>query len=155
MKKYLAAFALAAAFAQPAAAITFPTLTTIYVGSEVRDDSSDSFEGIATAFHCTNVSGQTATVRILALFAAGNVAGSVSTTLAHGETKTVSTHETTVFVEAAEVAPGVFLQQGAVNIEPTQSAVFCTAMMVEAAPFVPQGIDLHLVRVNPHPGTVE
>jgi len=33
MKKYLAAVALAAVLTQPAAAVTFPSLTTIYVGS--------------------------------------------------------------------------------------------------------------------------
>jgi len=155
MKTHMATVALAATLAQPATAVTFPTLTTIYVGSGVRDDSSDAGEGIATSFHCTNVSGQAATLRVLVLFAAGNVAGSATVPLAHGETKTLSTHSTNVFVDAADLAPGVFLQQGAVNIEATQSAVFCTAMMVNAALFLPEGIDLHLVRVNPHPGTVE
>jgi hypothetical protein len=39
MKTKLSAITLAVALAQPAAAVTFPTLTTIYVGSGVYDDS--------------------------------------------------------------------------------------------------------------------
>jgi len=38
MKTKLSIVALAAALTQPAAATTFPTLTTIYIGSGVRDD---------------------------------------------------------------------------------------------------------------------
>ena len=53
MKKYLAGLALAAAFAQPAAAVTFPTLTTIYVGSGVFDDGGAAATGEATSIHCS------------------------------------------------------------------------------------------------------
>ena len=58
MKKYLAAIALAAAFAQPATAITFPSLTTIYVGTGLYD-AGVAVEGFdtATAINCANVSG--------------------------------------------------------------------------------------------------
>lgn len=44
---------------------------------------------------------------------------------------------------------------GTVNIEATESGVFCTAMIVDADTAGPNGIALNLVRVNPHPGTVE
>ena len=47
------------------------------------------------------------------------------------------------------------LSSGTVNIEATNSGVFCTAMIVDAASGNVDGVDLHLVRVNPHPGTVE
>jgi hypothetical protein len=47
------------------------------------------------------------------------------------------------------------VNQGVVNIEATNSAVFCNAMIVDAGAAIPDGIALHLVRVNPHPGTVE
>ena len=52
---------------QPASAITFPSLTTIYVGSGVTDSSEVASVGIATAFSCSNVSGQSTTLRFLVL----------------------------------------------------------------------------------------
>ena len=78
MKKYLAAVALAVALAQPAAAVTFPTLTTIYVGSGVYDDGSGSATGTATAIHCSNVSGVSVQVRVLVLSSVGGVEGSLT-----------------------------------------------------------------------------
>ena len=155
MKTYLAA-ALAAILAQPATAITFPTLTTIYVGSGVTDTGSATEDGVATSFHCTNVSGVAATVRYLVLHSNGAIAGSLTLSAPHGATVTASTHAVFLFTEGTnQINPTVMVQQGGINIESTQSGVFCTAMIVDAAAAVPNGIDLHLVRVNPHPGTVE
>ena len=156
MKKYLTAVALAA-LAQPAAATTFPTLTTIYVGAGVINTNHVATDqGLATSFHCTNVSGLTATVRYLVLHSVGTVAGSITREVPHGATTTASTHGTFLFVDDTNaIIPGTIVFQGGVNIESTQSGVFCTAMILDAAAGVPNGIDLHLVRVNPHPGTVE
>ena len=44
-------------------AVTFPSLTTIYVGSGVYDSGGGAHLGSATTFHCSNVSGVTATIR--------------------------------------------------------------------------------------------
>ena len=151
MRMTFTAFALAAALAQPAAAITFPSLTTIYVGSGVTSGTPS-----ATSFHCTNVSGVAATIRYLVLDTDGSVAGSITRNAAHGATITASTRETNAFEDTDNlITPGVGIYQGGVNIELTQSGVFCTAMLVDQSAFEPSGIALHLVRVNPHPGTVE
>ena len=152
MRKYFAAFAFAAfTLAPPASAITFPSLTTIYVGSGVFDDGGAEGAGIATAVHCSNVSGLSAQVRVLVLDDLGAVDVALTTTVLHGNTKTFETHNTpfnAIILNTGSVA------QGVVNVESTQSAVFCSAMIVGAAS--PQtGVALHLVRVNPHPGTVE
>ncbi len=156
MKTYLAAFALAFALAQPAAAVTFTTLTTIYVGSGVRDDGAAANLGIATSIHCSNVSGVSVDVRVLILSASGAVVDSLTLTLAHGATVTFSTHETAVFQDATGNLTTGFVGQGVVNVEATNSAVFCTAAVIDAAGFPPVfSMPLHLVRVNPHPGTVE
>ena len=156
MKSYLAALALAAALAQPASAITFPSLTTIYVGSGVIDSGSALETGFATSFHCTNVSGVSAAIRFQVLLADGSLAGSVTASAAHGATVTASTHSTRVYSDVLHViSPGAQVFQGGVNIESTQSAVFCTAVALDATVNVPNGVELHLVRVNPHPGTVE
>ena len=77
MMKYFAAVALAsialAAFAHPASAVTFPSLTTIYVGSGVVDSGDAPGQGVATSIHCSNVSGIAAQVRVLVLGAVGTV----------------------------------------------------------------------------------
>ena len=155
MRTTLAAIALAAAIAEPASAVTFPTLTTIYVGSGVLDDGSTFDAGIATSIHCSNVSGVAVQVRVLILGDTGAVEDSATRTPAHGGTVTFSTHPTRVFGENAFLETGL-VRQGVVNVEATNSAVFCTAVVVDAANLMPTFMSpLHLVRVNPHPGTVE
>ena len=155
MKTYLPVAALVALFAQPAAAVTFPSLTTIYVGSGVTDNGGAENAGIATTFLCSNVSGVDASVRWLVLDASGTIVEGQSTfPVGHGETLAVSTHFTATFTTAT-LNTGI-VNHGVVNIESTQSAVFCTAAIVDAAGPPPAfTMPLHLVRVNPHPGTVE
>jgi len=130
--------------ATPSPATTFPSLRTIYIVSGVN-------AGIATSVHCSNVSGQSAQVRVLALDNFGNVLGANTQTALHGGTLTFSTHATS-FVEFP-LSTG-FVGQGVLNVESTQSGVFCSAMIVDAA-FVHNAVALHMVRVNGHPGVIE
>lgn len=153
MKRHLAAVALAATLAQPAAAVTFPSLTTIYVGSGVYDDGGSAALGNATAIHCSNVSGVAASVRVLILSQSGTVVGSGTQPLQHGQTLVFTTHAVSAFVQFLLNTGS--LKTGVVNVESTQSAVFCTAMIVEADSVDLNGVQIHLVRVNAHPGTVE
>jgi len=154
VKKHLAAFALAAALAQPAAAVTFPTMTTIYVGSGVTDGGNGPAPvGEATVVLCSNVSGVATSIRLLLLSITGEVVKSHTfPSVAHGATIVAATHDTNGFFETV-LDTGAILH-GVVNVESLQSAVFCTAAIVDASA-IAQGIPLHLVRVNPHPGTVE
>jgi hypothetical protein len=152
MKATITAVALAAAFAQPAAAITFPSLTTIYVGPGVSNLEGDPTV-TATGFSCSNVSGQTASLRFLILSRSGSLVGSFTHSLAHGANVTVSTQNINFLADHAMDTGS--LAEGTVNIESTQFGVFCTAMIVDPEALIPSGIALHLVRVNPHPGTVE
>jgi hypothetical protein len=154
MKTTFAALCLAATLAQPAAAITFPSLTTIYIGSGVRDDGGAAFAGTATIFHCSNVSGVNTQIRFLVLSNQGEVRGNVTRTAAHGQTLTVTTHAALSYDEGAEMATGT-VNEGVINIESLQSGVFCTAKTIDAALASPVGVTLYLVRVNAHPGTVE
>ena len=91
----LAAALAAAAVATPASAITFPSLTTIYIGSGVRDDGGGVNAGTATTFHCSNVSGVTTQIRLLVLSSSGAVAGTSTFPVSHGATVTASTHSPT------------------------------------------------------------
>jgi len=153
MRKCFALVALAAAIGQPAAAITFPELTTIYVGSGVTDGANGpSPIGSATVVICSNVSGATTSIRLLLLSRTGGVVKSHTfADVAHGATITAVTHESTGFEETVVLdAPGIL--HGVINIESLQSAVFCTASIVDASS-IATGIPLHLVRVNLHPDT--
>jgi hypothetical protein len=125
-------------------------------GSGVYDDGGTDNNGEATSIHCSNVSGVSVQVRVLVLSSEGAVEGALTRTLAHGATVTWSTHQTVVFSDASTPFGTGEVGQGVVNVEATDSAVFCTAHIVDAAGDPPASIgDLHLVRVNPHPGTVE
>jgi hypothetical protein len=64
-------------------------------------------------------------------------------------------HNTLYFFESSAIAAGTLIDRGTVNIESTQSGVFCQAYLVDAASPTPSGVPLHLVRINPHPGAVE
>jgi hypothetical protein len=157
MPKFLTALAAAlatATLAAPASAITFPSLTTIYIGSGVLDSGSGANAGTATVFHCSNVSGFIANIRFLVLSNAGGIEGNVTLGVVHGETVTVPTHATLAYSEVEDLATGG-VNEGVINIESTQSGVFCTAKTIDAALASPVGVPLDLVRVNPHPGTVE
>jgi hypothetical protein len=151
MIRTFAAAAFAAVLGQSAQAVTFPSLTTIYVVSGVYDDGGAMEAGFATSVLCTNVSGQVAQVRFLFLGIGGGVEGTHTEMIPHGATRAVSTHATEFF----EFALGTgAVAQGAANIESTESAVFCSAMIVDAAS-VADSVALHMVRVNAHPGTIE
>ena len=155
MRETLAAAALAAlAFADPASAVTFPTLTTIYVEAGVRDNGSLAAQGIATVFLCSNVSGQSADLRVLILDHVGAFHDQFQfNAMPHGATATMVTQGTNSFANELDMG-STAVGQGVVNIEATQSAIFCSAMIVDAGDARAMA-PLNLVRVNAHPGTVE
>jgi len=152
MKELLAAFAAAVLTATlPAQATTF-SLRTIYVASGVTDDGAIINNGIATSVHCTNLSGKTATVRVAVYDPTGTLVGSNAASVANLGTRTISTHSVVYFSELDSGTGAI--NQGVLNVSSTESGVFCTAMIVGAAAPI-SGVDLHMVRFNPHPGTVE
>lgn len=157
MKKLLAAIAAAALTAAlPAQATTF-SLRTIYVASGVFDSGDLADVGTATSVHCSNLSGKSATVRVSFYARSGLLEGFNSGPLANLETRTISTHAT--YFGETYLGTGA-IAQGVLNVQSTESGVFCSAMLVDAAggpgaADVPEGVALHMVRYNPHPGTVE
>ena len=156
MKRSLfAAFAAASlGFAVPAGATTFPSLTTIYVGSGAFDDGGSTDLGTATVITCSNVSGLTANVRILILNSGGAIEGQqVFPGVLNGTSLIAATHATFPFFET-NLSTGAF-SGGVINIESTESAVFCNAIIMNASGPVQNAVPLRLVRVNAHPGTEE
>ena len=150
----IAAIALAGAI--PAKATTFPTLTRIYFAAGAMDNAANNPTWIATVVNCSNLSGQTASVRYQFRRADGTIAAGGTLLLANLATRTVFTEGGLAITSGTEFPTGSFFG-GAVEILSTQSAIYCNAMLVDAATpaVVPAGIALHLVRFNPHPGTVE
>ena len=109
MKSFCYALAVAASMlAAPAAAITFPSLTTIYVGSGVTD--RNGMINVATVFHCSNVSGQSASIRYLVLNTTGGIVGNFTTSVAHGAHHTAATRDTAIFSEQV-IAMGPITQE--------------------------------------------
>jgi len=157
MKTTFAAIALAAALAQPASATTFPSLTTIYVIAGVKNTNDATGVGTATAIQCSNVSGVSTDIRFLVLNNSGQVLASFTRFgVAHDATIEHSTHNTNAYTaEGVDLIPGIALSSGVLNIESLESAVFCTAAVIDAAAAAPVGITPHIIRVNPHPSTVE
>ena len=156
MKTALLALALLAttAIAAPVEATTFPSLKTIYIGSGVRDSANGAYAGIATVVHCSNVSGLTTTLRMQFLHKNGSSAGlHTFNSVAHGSTVTLVTHAVVAYV-ATELNV-LQINSGLVNVESTQSAVFCNASVVDASAALDITVPIPLVRVNPHPGTAE
>ena len=137
-----------------APAVAFGSLTTIYVASGVRDDGGGDNAGAATTFHCSNVSGVAAQIRFPVLNFNGVTAANITVTVGNGITHTKSTHGTAITEDLPHLSPGTAISQGVVAIHSTQSAVFCNAQVVDAANPNVAG-DLHLVRVNADPNTVE
>jgi hypothetical protein len=146
----LAAASLASV--SPAAAISFPSLTTIYVGSGAFDDGGGVIEGTATAVVCSNVSGVTVSVRVLMLGFAGSIEGQGASNAPHGGMAIFTTHPIVPY-NGVNLATGGFI--GTINIEATNSAVFCTASLIDAGGPAESASPLRLVRVNAHPGTEE
>jgi hypothetical protein len=82
-------------------------------------------------------------VRFLVLRSNGSVAASLTRTLLHGETETISTHLTNVYSEDESLNTGV-VNEGVINIESLQSGVFCTAKTIDASASFPDGLVLPL-----------
>jgi hypothetical protein len=136
--------------ASTASAVAFPSLTTIYIGTGLAEAGSDL--GPSTIIQCSNVSGVTASLRFLVLDLNGAVKASKTTSVVHGAAVTAATKaDTTItgFFEDVDLATGDVLQ-GTINIEATQSAIFCNAMVLGFGST--RAIPLPLVRVNAHPG---
>jgi hypothetical protein len=134
------------------AAQTDPELL-IYRASGVIDDGSGSFAGVATAFHCTPVSGVTENIRFVVRNVSGGIVANTLFAAPHLQTLIVSTHLTEVY-GFATISPGIAFQ-GTVAIAATSSNVLCTGKTINAQPSVPSGFILPMVSFNPMPGTQE
>ena len=141
---------------QTAPLATTDRLENIYRVSGVSDNGGAQSTGIATVFHCTNLSAETERLRFVVRADFGAVLADHSFNVPSLRTHTSGTHVVNLFtLDAPVLSPGIVLNQGFVDIHSTSLNVHCSAMIVDAAASVPQGIALHMVRVNPVKKTQE
>ncbi|SMH32159.1 hypothetical protein [Mesorhizobium australicum] len=127
----------------------------IYRVAGVTNSTHTTAAGIATSFQCYNNSSVTENVRIRILNSSGIVKADLNFYIPPKKTYTASTHNTSVFYEEIILTSGTSISQGAAAIIATNRDIYCSAMIVDAAATIPNGIALHMVRFNPQPGSVE
>lgn len=127
----------------------------IYRVAGVVNSNATMMNGVATSFMCYSNSAVAENVRIRILNWNGEVAGDIYHVIQSKRTVTFSTHSTASLAEDALLAEGKLINQGTAAIIATSKEVYCSAMLIDAATTVPNGIALHMVRFNPAPGTVE
>lgn len=127
----------------------------IYRVAGVVNSSTTTMSGAATSFMCYSNSAANEKVRIRILNWNGQLEGDIYYVIQSKRTLTFSTQLTALLAEDAVVAGGKVINQGTAAIIATSKEVYCSAMVVDAAATVPNGIALHMVRFNPAPGTVE
>jgi hypothetical protein len=132
---------------------TFPQPKIIYIASGVTNNSVNLQDGTATSVHCSNWSGKVAKMRYEFYQPDGTMAKSVPATIANHAALTISTHPTVLFLETAPEMP--LIRQGTLVVRSTETAVYCSAMVLDAATPRATGIALHMVRFEAQPGTVE
>lgn len=129
-------------------------LKVIYRVSGLIDDGGADNSGVASVVTCTNFSSTSENLRFVILHWDGSQKKSVLYTMNPRKTSSISTHETRLFGEDFAFNSGP-LSQGVLVISATTTNVHCTVSVIDAAATKPQGFDLHMVRFNPHPGSVE
>ena len=128
----------------------------IYRGSGVLDNGGNDFDGLATAFHCTNFSGVNENIRFVIRTNLGALVANGAIAVPHLNTQTVLTKDAALFLSVTRVILRTgAVELGTVAIAATSINVTCTAMLFQANTNTPAGIKLHMTRFSPIPDTQE
>jgi hypothetical protein len=120
----------------------------------VVDNGGTTNAGVATSFHCTNFSGVSENVRVAVRSEIGTLVANAELPVPHLQTRTWSTHGTSLYFDDVILATGK-LTQGTAAIAATSINVICTAVTLDAASPIPNGFALRGIRFNPAPGSQE
>ena len=126
----------------------------IYRFSGVTDDGGGANTGVATAFHCTNFSGETENLRFVSRSFNGQLRNNVLAPRTHLQTLTAVTHNTNAYNEDSFLNTAE-LTQGSTAIAATTTSMVCTAETIDASAAKPVGVARHGIRFNPAPGSQE
>jgi hypothetical protein len=137
---------------RPSPKTTFPNTKLIYVAVGAFDSGDPANTGLATTVTCRNLTNSDVTV-VFRFFDGDNnmIVGSKSGTIAAQRARTVSSHAT---FNGEAIANTGYFDRGTVAIFSTDTAVFCSAMVVDAAG-TGAGFALHMVRFRKHNDTDE
>lgn len=129
----------------------------IYRVPGVSDSGSMADVGTATAFMCTNFSRTSESIRITVRDFDSVVYGQETYLVQPRHTHTVATHWTKSLIEndGSYLVRSGGVRQGLATIEATSTNVHCSVMIVDSSLPNGNGVALHMVRFNPHPGSVE
>src|SRR5258708_2957109 len=133
----------------------FPSLTMIYTVPGVTDSGGASDTGVATTLHCLNIDAAIKQIQVVYRGSNGALVSAHTYNVNPKQDFTVSTHSTVVFGEDTTLATGTGVRSGSFAISATSPNFVCTAMVVDAAATVPNGIALHMMRRNPVAGSQE
>lgn len=150
----LGSIALAATPVVPALAAPGAPTQVLYVFPGVRDDGGGASTGVATVVHCFSFSSTTESIGFIVRDNAGTVVANAEINIASFQTATAVTHVTDLYPQDAVLNTGS-VGRGVLGIAATSTNMVCTAQVIDAGAFVPNGIDLHGLRLNPLPGTQE
>lgn len=128
-------------------------LKIIYRVPGIRSDAAGSNSGSATTFLCTNYSSTEEKFEIR-IFKSGISNPTIFEFILPSRTaEVVSTKGTVAFSEL--ILPIGELELAMAVIHSSTTNLHCSAMVHNAATAAPVGINLHMVRFNAHPGSVE
>jgi hypothetical protein len=140
--------------AQPVPQAATSPLVAVYRVSGVSDNGGEDYTGVATTFICSSSSSVAEKIRFLVKAADGTIVSDAAFNFPTRRTFTAATHVSTIFIEDVSLYTGL-VDQGVATISSTTTNITCSAMIVDAAASVPNGIALHLQRFNPIAGTQE
>src|SRR5262245_39753531 len=155
MQFVLVSAALAFGIAGPASAGVNDPEVIIYRFPGVASQGTTGTGG-ATAFHCTNFSGVTENVRIVVRLSDGSLSSNTLVAVSHLHTVVMPTRPVSAYFPVTQLGfPPVPIFGGTAAIAATSINIICTAMVIDGAATVPDGVALRGVRFNPVPGSQE
>jgi hypothetical protein len=141
---------LGLASALPAqAATTDPEQIVYRIPGLINIPSGGSGLGFTSVIHCVNFSGDTETVRIVIRSADGTLIANQAFTLPHLQNMSVA--NATQFAYTTTFMPAT--AHGMATIAATSVSIVCSAVVLDV--FTSSGTALHMIRLNPAPGTLE
>ena len=148
--------AAALSFVQPAHAGVNDPEVIIHRFPGVTDSGNAVSPGVATAFHCTNFSGVTETLRFVTRNFNTGIASNNTVAIDHLATITAATHLTLAYNIQLNLTTGV-VNQGTTAIAATSINIICTAETIfDTTTTLPHGVVARRgIRFAPVPGSQE
>ena len=152
----LKASALLGFIAAAPVAVAQNQLFPLYVFPGLFDNGGAGQMGVASVFHCSNFSAAPQTVQVVVFNYNATPVANMSALIGSTSTFTFATKDTALYSEDLILNTGA-VYQGVGGILGSSPSIVCTAQVLDASTAIhgPTGINLHGMRFNPQPGTME